>query len=205
VRRLPDRGSYDTARIHQILDEALYCHLGFVADGHPVVIPTIHARHGDRVYVHGSPASRMLRTIKSGAEVCVTVTLVDGLVLARSAFHHSMNYRSVVVFGTAREVTDSVEKRAAFRALVDHVVPGRWSDVRPPSEKEIRSTLVLALPLTEASAKVRTGPPIDDEADYRLPVWAGELPLRTVAAPPLADPRMSPAAAVPRHVTDWRR
>jgi nitroimidazol reductase NimA-like FMN-containing flavoprotein (pyridoxamine 5'-phosphate oxidase superfamily) len=135
----------------------------------------------------------------------VTLTLVDGLVLARSAFHHSMNYRSVVVFGTAREVTDSVEKRAAFRALVDHVVPGRWSDVRPPSEKEIRSTLVLALPLTEASAKVRTGPPIDDEADYRLPVWAGELPLRTVAAPPLADPRMSPAAAVPRHVTDWRR
>jgi nitroimidazol reductase NimA-like FMN-containing flavoprotein (pyridoxamine 5'-phosphate oxidase superfamily) len=205
VRRLPDRGRYDAEVIHRILDEALYCHMGFVAGRHPVVIPTIHARHGDRLYVHGSPASRMLRTVKGGAELCVTVTLVDGLVLARSAFHHSMNYRSVVVFGTAHEVTDTTEKRTAFRALVDHVVPGRWSDVRPPSEKEIRSTLVLALPLNEASAKVRTGPPIDEEADYGLPVWAGELPLRTVAGRPVADPRMPPGAVIPAHVTSWRR
>jgi nitroimidazol reductase NimA-like FMN-containing flavoprotein (pyridoxamine 5'-phosphate oxidase superfamily) len=205
VKRLPDRGRYGADLIHRILDEALFCHVGFVAGGQPIVLPTIHARDGDRLYVHGSPASRMLRTVKSGANVCVTVTLVDGLVLARSAFHHSMNYRSVVVFGAAREVTDIDEKRTAFRALVDHVVPNRWNDVRPPSEAEIRSTLVLALPLTEASAKVRTGPPLDEETDHGLPVWAGELPLRTVAAAPVADPRMPPGAVVPRHVTTWRQ
>jgi nitroimidazol reductase NimA-like FMN-containing flavoprotein (pyridoxamine 5'-phosphate oxidase superfamily) len=147
----------------------------------------------------------MLRAAKGDAEVCVTVTLVDGLVLARSAFHHSMNYRSVVVFGAAREVTDVEEKLIAFRAIVDHVVPTRWDAVRPPSDKEIRSTLVLALPLTEVSAKVRTGPPIDDEADYALPVWAGELPLRTVAGAPRADAQLPPGAVVPDHVTAWRR
>jgi len=205
VRRLPERARYDTDVVHDILDEALVCHVGFVVDGQPVVIPTIHARDGDRLYLHGSPANRMLRTLKRQVDVCVTVTLVDGLVLARSAFHHSMNYRSVVVFGPAREVTDPVEKMAAFRALVDHVTPGRWDDVRAPNEKEIRSTLVLALALTEASAKVRTGPPLDDEADYALPVWAGELPLRTQPGRPIGDPRLAPDAVVPEHVTSWRR
>ena len=204
VRRVPDRARYDTEVVHGILDEALVCHVGFVSDGHPVVIPTIHARDGDRLYLHGSPASRMLRTLKRQVEVCVTVTLVDGLVLARSAFHHSMNYRSAVVFGPASEVTGPAEKLAAFRALVDHVAPGRWDDVRAPNEKEIRSTLVLALPLAEASAKVRTGPPVDDEADYALPVWAGELPLRIVPGAPVGDPRLAPGTAVPEHVTSLR-
>ena len=205
VRRVPDRGRYDADVVHRILDDALFCHVGFIAGAHPVVIPTIHARHRDRLYVHGSPASRMLRSVKGDADICVTVTLVDGLVLARSAFHHSMNYRSVVVFGAAREVTDVDEKLTAFRAIVDHVMPGRWDDVRAPSDKEIRSTLVLALPLTEVSAKVRTGPPIDDEADYALPVWAGELPLHTVAGTPLADARTPYGAPVPTHVSAWRR
>jgi nitroimidazol reductase NimA-like FMN-containing flavoprotein (pyridoxamine 5'-phosphate oxidase superfamily) len=205
VKRLPQRSRYDAELVHRILDEALVCHVGFVIDGEPVVIPTIHARHGDRLYLHGSPASRMLRTLKRQVDVCVTVTLIDGLVLARSAFHHSMNYRSVVVFGRATEVTDPAEKMVAFRALVDHVAPGRWNDVRAPNEKEIRSTLVLTLALTEASAKVRSGPPIDDEADYALPVWAGELPLRTVTGAPVGDPRLAPGAFVPEHVTGWRR
>lgn len=205
VKRLPERARYDTDVVHGILDEALVCHVGFVVDGQPVVIPTIHARDGDRLYLHGSPANRMLRTLKRQVDVCVTVTLVDGLVLARSAFHHSMNYRSVVVFGPAREVTEPVEKMVAFRALVDHVAPGRWGDVRAPNEKEIRSTLVLALALAEASAKVRTGPPLDDEADYALPVWAGELPLRTRPGAPVGDPRLAPGAVVPEHVTAWRR
>ncbi|TML91831.1 MAG: pyridoxamine 5'-phosphate oxidase family protein [Actinobacteria bacterium] len=205
VKRLPERARYDTEIVHGILDDALVCHVGFVIDGQPVVIPTIHARSGDRLYLHGSPANRMLRTLKQPVDVCVTVTLVDGLVLARSAFHHSMNYRSVVVFGSAREVTDPAEKMTAFRALVDHIAPRRWDTVRAPNEKEIRSTLVLALALAEASAKIRTGPPLDDEADYALPVWAGELPLRTVPGVPVDDPRLAPGAAVPDHVTDWRR
>ena len=205
VKRLPERARYDTDTVHRILDEALVCHVGFVIDGQPVVIPTIHARCRDRLYLHGSPANRMLRTLKQPVDVCVTVTLVDGLVLARSAFHHSMNYRSVVVFGTARDVSDPAEKMTAFRALVDHVAPRRWDTVRAPNEKEIRSTLVLALALAEASAKVRTGPPLDDEADYALPVWAGELPLRTVPGAPVGDPRLAAGAAVPEHVTGWRR
>lgn len=205
VKRVPDRGRYDTDVVHRILDEALVCHVGFVVDDHPVVIPTIHARHGDRLYLHGSPASRTLRALSNGIEVCVTVTLVDGVVLARSAFHHSLNYRSVVVFGTAQEVSGRAEKLAAFRTLVDHVVPGRWDSVRPPSEKEIRATLVLELPLGEASAKVRTGPPLDEEADYALPIWAGELPLHTVPGPPIIDSRSALAGAVPDHVSGWQR
>jgi nitroimidazol reductase NimA-like FMN-containing flavoprotein (pyridoxamine 5'-phosphate oxidase superfamily) len=205
VKRVPERGRYDTDLVHRILDEALICHVGFVIDEQPVVIPTIHARHGDRLYLHGSPASRMLRTVKGQVDVCVTVTLVDALVLARSAFHHSMNYRSVVVFGRAREVTGPAEKLAAFRALVDHVAPRRWDHVRAPNEREIRSTLVLALALAEASAKVRTGPPLEEEADYALPVWAGELPLRTVPGAPVDDPRLAAGAVVPEHVTGWHR
>lgn len=186
VRRLPKRGHYDRETIHAILDEALICHVGFVVDGAPVVIPTIHWREGDTLYVHGSAASRMLRSLKGGVEACVTVTLVDGLVLARSAFHHSMNYRSVVVFGKAREVTGE-EKGSALEGLVEHVVRGRSRDVRPPNEIELKQTLVLALPLEEASAKIRTGGPVDDEEDYAMPIWAGVVPLKLTPGQPIAD------------------
>ncbi|HEV7919302.1 MAG TPA: pyridoxamine 5'-phosphate oxidase family protein, partial [Thermoanaerobaculia bacterium] len=172
VRRLPKRGLYDRQTIHAIIDEALICHVGFVVEGAPVVIPTIHTRVGDTLYFHGSAASRMLRSLRGGVEACVTVTLLDGLVLARSAFHHSMNYRSAVVFGTAREVTDAAEKLQVLHALVEHVAAGRSADARPPNDKELRQTLVLALPIEEASAKVRTGGPVDDDEDYALPIWA---------------------------------
>jgi len=186
VRRLPKRANYDRDTIHAIVDEALICHVGFVVDGAPVVIPTIHWREGDDLYFHGSAASRMLRSLKDGVDACVTVTLLDGLVLARSAFHHSMNYRSVVVFGKAR-VVDGEEKLRALDALVEHVIRGRSAEVRPPNEIELKQTLVLALPLEEASAKIRTGGPIDDEADYTLPVWAGVLPLKLTPGEPIVD------------------
>ncbi len=187
LKRLRQRGSYDAATVHAILDEALTCHVGFVADGQPYVIPTIHARAGDVLYVHGSAASRMLRTLAAGVPVCVTVTIVDGLVLARSAFHHSMNYRSVVILGTAVEVTDEAERLRAFETIVEHVVPHRWKDVRPPSAQELKATSVLRVPLVEASAKVRTGGPVDDAADMSWPCWAGQIPLRLVALEGIAD------------------
>ena len=177
VKRHPERGAYDRATIDSILDEALICHLGFVADGRPFVIPTIHARDGDTLYIHGSPGSRMLRATKEGVDICVTVTLLDGLVLARSVYNHSMNYRSVVVLGRAREVTDGDAKLRAMQRVVEHVVPGRWSDARRPSDAEIKATTILALPLDEASAKIRSGPPTDDDADLELAVWAGVIPL----------------------------
>ncbi|MET0831624.1 MAG: pyridoxamine 5'-phosphate oxidase family protein, partial [Acidimicrobiia bacterium] len=173
VRRLAERGSYERSVIDAVLDEALICHVGFVHDGGPVVIPTIHARAGDTLYLHGSPASRMLRSMRSGDEICVTVTLVDGLVMARAPFHSSMNYRSVVVFGEPRLVEEPDEKWAAFAVLTEHVCPGRWADSRLPNDKEIKGTLVAAVTIDEASAKVRTGPPGDDEEDYDLPIWAG--------------------------------
>jgi nitroimidazol reductase NimA-like FMN-containing flavoprotein (pyridoxamine 5'-phosphate oxidase superfamily) len=190
VKRLPKRGVYDQAQVHAILDEGFICHVGFVADGQPYVIPTGYARSGDQLYIHGSAASRMLRALGHGAQLCVTVTLVDGLVLARSAFHHSMNYRSVVVLGQARLVTDPAEKTAALEYFTNHVVPGRWDEVRQPTEQELKSTTVLALALDEVSAKVRTGPPIDDEEDYALPVWAGVVPLRIEAGDPAPDARL---------------
>ena len=189
VRRLAARAVYDREAIYAILDEAYICHVGFVVDGQPFVIPTIHARLGDTLYFHGSAASRMLRSLRDGIDACVTITLLDGLVLARSAFHHSMNYRSVVVLGKGREVTDREEKTRALDALVEHVVPGRAAVVRPPNEAEFKQTLVIALPLDEASAKVRTGPPIDDEADYALDVWAGVVPLSLVKGEPVRDTR----------------
>jgi nitroimidazol reductase NimA-like FMN-containing flavoprotein (pyridoxamine 5'-phosphate oxidase superfamily) len=191
VRRLPSRGVYDRETIYAILDEALICHVGFAIPGEnnvqPFVIPTIHWRDGDTLYFHGSAASRMLRTLRGGVDACVTVTLLDGLVMARSAFHHSMNYRSVVVFGNAREVAEREEKLRALERLVEHIAPGRSAEVRGPSESELRQTLVLALPLHEASAKVRTGPPIDDVDDYKLPVWAGVVPLTLVKGEPIED------------------
>ena len=200
LRRLPKRGTYDREVIHAILDEALICHLGFVAEDQPFVIPTIHVRLGETLYVHGSPASRMLKMLDRGVEVCAAVTLVDGLVLARSAFHHSMNYRSAMVFGTALAVADQEEKRRVLQALSEHLVKGRWHEVRGPSPEELKGTLVLSLPINEASAKVRTGPPVDDEEDYALPVWAGVLPFRMTAGEPEADPRLSREVPLPRHL-----
>jgi uncharacterized protein len=190
VKRLSRRGVYDRETVYSILDEALICHAGFIVDGQPVVIPTIHWRQGDTLYFHGSMASRMLRSLRNGVEVCVTVTLLDGLVIARSAFHHSMNYRSAVIFGTAREVTDTEEKLRALDALVDHVVAGRAAEARPANDKELRQTMVLALPIEEASAKVRTGGPVDDEEDYDLPVWAGVIPVRLAYGEPVDDGRV---------------
>jgi nitroimidazol reductase NimA-like FMN-containing flavoprotein (pyridoxamine 5'-phosphate oxidase superfamily) len=190
VKRLAKRGVYDKSQIHSILDEGFLCHVGFVAEGQPYVIPTGYARSGDRIYIHGSAASRMLRTLDQGVDVCVTVTLVDGFVLARSAFHHSMNYRSVVVLGKARLVTDPDEKLNALRSFTNHIVPGRWEEVRQPTEKELKATSVLSLALDEVSAKVRTGPPIDDEEDYALPVWAGVVPIRTQVEQPVPDARV---------------
>jgi uncharacterized protein len=199
LRRLPERGDHDPTTIAGILDEALICHLGLVdPDGRPFVIPTIHARAGDTLYVHGSPASRALRAAAAdGIECCVAVTIVDGLVLARSAFHHSMNYRSVVVYGRATRVDDLDEKLAALDAIVEHVLAGRGADSRRPNDKELRTTLVLRLPLGEASAKVRTGGPVDDEADLGLAVWAGHVPLRIVAGDPVADPNLVAGVAWP--------
>ncbi|MBI2169801.1 MAG: pyridoxamine 5'-phosphate oxidase family protein [Actinobacteria bacterium] len=189
--RRDDRGVYDRAVIDSVFDEALICHVGFALDRQPYVIPTIHARVGDVLYLHGSPATRMIRTLKGGAPVCVTATLLDGLVLARSVFHHSMNYRSAVVLGRAREVTDPGEKMAALEAIVEHVAPGRWGEARRPNEKEFRGTAVLAIPITEASAKVRTGPPVDDEEDLALPVWAGVIPLTLARGEPDPTPNLS--------------
>ena len=205
VRRLPERGVYERDAIDAILDEALICHLAYVQDGEPRVIPTIHARVGDTLYVHGSNASRTLRSTKGGAPVAAEVTLLDGLVLARSAFHHSMNYRSVVVYGRAREVTDPTEKFEAQRALVEHVVPGRSADARLPNDRELNQTTILAIPMDEASAKVRTGPPKDEDEDLELPVWAGVLPLRTVPHEPEPDPQLPNGIDPPSYVTDYRR
>lgn len=204
VRRLRERGRYDADTIEGILDEAVICHVGAVVDGSPVVLPTVHARLDRTLYLHGARANALLRA-GDGAEVCVTATLVDGLVLARSAFHHSINYRSVVVFGRARAVSDPGEQRTALAALVDHVVPGRNDDVRPPSDAELRATLVLALPIDEASAKVRTGPPVDEPEDHDLPHWAGVLPLAVVPGPPEPDPQLRPGIPVPASVEGWER
>ena len=205
LRRLPDRGSHEAATIHAILDEAFICHLGFTSDRGPVVVPTTYGRVGDLLYVHGSPASRMLRTLKDGVPVCLTVSLVDGLVLARSTFHHSINYRSVLVFGTATEVTGLPEKHAALTAIVEHIVPGRTSEARPATDKEVRGTLVLALPIDEASAKVRTGPPIDEAADLELACWGGVLPLANLPGPPIPDAHVAPGTAVPSSVAGFTR
>jgi nitroimidazol reductase NimA-like FMN-containing flavoprotein (pyridoxamine 5'-phosphate oxidase superfamily) len=195
MKRLPKRAVYDKAQVHAILDEGFLCHIGFVVDNQPYVIPTGYVRSGDQIFIHGSAASRMLRNLDQGVEVCVTVTLVDGFVLARSVFHHSMNYRSVMVLGTARLVTEREEKLRALRAFTNHIVPGRWEEARQPNEQELKATSVLALPLEEVSAKVRTGPPIDEEEDYGLPVWAGVAPIRLQNGKPIPDERLAAGAA----------
>ncbi len=200
VVREPHRGVYDRDAVYKILDEGFVCHVGFAMDNQPYVIPTLFARVGDAIYFHGSAASRMLQHLKEGVPVCLTVTLVDGFVLARSVFNHSMNYRSVVAIGKAVLVDDPAEKLAALRGFTNKILPGRWNEARQPTEKELKATSILRLPLSEASAKVRTGPPIDDDPDYDLRVWAGVIPLRLAAGSPVRDERCDPALPDPVYV-----
>ena len=205
LKRLPKRGVYDRELVYGILDEGFICHVGFAIEGQPFVIPTGYARVDEQLFIHGSQVSRMLRTLSSGIDVCVTVTLVDGLVLARSAFHHSINYRSVVMFGRATIVEDREAKLAALFAFSEQVIPNRWNEVREPTEQELKATTVLALPLVEVSAKVRTGPPIDDEEDYALNVWAGVLPLKIAAGTPINDPRLPEGIEPPSYTLEYSR
>jgi uncharacterized protein len=199
VTREPQLGVYDREVAYEILDEGFICHVGFSADGQTYVIPTSYGRSGDQLYIHGSAASRTLKQLKQGVSVCLTVTLLDGLVLARSVFNHSMNYRSVVILGTATAVDDPEEKIQALRLLSEHILPGRWDDARQPNERELKATLVLKLPIEEFSAKVRTGPPIDDEDDYSFPTWAGVIPLEMIAHDAVPDPRLEPQRELPKY------
>jgi nitroimidazol reductase NimA-like FMN-containing flavoprotein (pyridoxamine 5'-phosphate oxidase superfamily) len=205
IVREPQRANYDREVVNQILDEGFICHVGFAVDGQPFVIPTSYGRHDDVLYIHGSAASRMLRNAGAGIQMCVTVTLLDGLVLARSIFNHSMNYRSVVVLGTGVAIEDREEKLKALRLLSEHIVPGRWNEVRQPNEKELKATTIIRLPIQEFSAKVRQGPVIDDEEDYAFPVWAGLLPLNLVTGEPINDPRLAENMAVPDYVKNYSR
>ena len=205
VVREADRGVYDRETVYRILDEGFLCHAGFVANGQPFVIPTSYGRKDASLYIHGSAASRMLRQMKEGISVCITVTLLDGLVLARSVFNHSMNYRSVVILGKATLVDDPKEKLAALRILSEHILPGRWDDARQPNERELKQTSVLRVPIEEFSAKVRVGPPIDDEEDYSLPTWAGVVPLEMVAGKPIDDARLLPGIESPEYSRHYTR
>jgi nitroimidazol reductase NimA-like FMN-containing flavoprotein (pyridoxamine 5'-phosphate oxidase superfamily) len=205
VYRKPGRGSYDREQVHSILDEALTCHVGFVQEGQPFVIPTIHAREGETLYLHGAKGNRMLNALIDGTPCCVTATLVDELVFARAALHHSLNYRSVMVLGEAREVTDPEEKQRALRTVVDHIAPGRSEEIRGPDETDLKSTRVLAIPIEEASAKVRTGPPIDEEKDLDLRSWAGQLPLTSGTGDPIPAPDLAGDPPVPESIKDWSR
>src|SRR5215510_6194008 len=200
LRRLPKRGSHEREIIHAILDAGFLAHVGFQANGQPFVIPTLYGREGDKLYLHGSAASRMLGELETGVPACVNVTLVDGLVLARSAFYHSMNYRSVVAFGTARKIEEPARKTRALYVISEHLIAGRWNDVRGPSEKELKATAVLEFSIEEASAKIRQGPPLDDEDDYSLPVWAGVLPLSLEAKTPIPDARLADGVEAPQYV-----
>ncbi|MGE0715851.1 MAG: pyridoxamine 5'-phosphate oxidase family protein [Alphaproteobacteria bacterium] len=203
LKRLPKRAHYDRATVHAILDAAILCHIGYVIEGQPYVTPTTFWRHEDHVYWHGSSASRMLRAQSGGIPVCFSVTHMDGFVMARSGFHHSVNYRSVMALGTAEVVTDPDEKKVSLDAFVERLFPGRNAELRPPTRQELKGTTVLGMALEEVSAKVRTGPPVDDDEDYALPVWAGVLPIRTAFGPPEADPKLTPGIAVPRYIRDY--
>ena len=205
VKRLPKRGKYERETIYSILDEGFVCHVGFTVDGQTFVIPTGYARAGDNLLIHGSAASRMLRNLANGIDVCVTVTLIDGLVLARSAFHHSVNYRSVVIFGRAQLVEDEDEKFKAMHAFTEHIVPNRWNEVRPPNSKELKATTVLRLPIKEASAKIRTGNPVDDAEDYELKVWAGVIPLKIAASAPEDDSLLKFEITPPDYAVNYKR
>ncbi len=205
LRRLPARGAYDKAAIYPIIDEALICHVGFVDEGQPFVIPTIHGRQEDTLFLHGAKASRLLKYVQSGQPVCVTFTLLDGLVMARSVFHSSMNYRSVVVFGVGRLLEERTEKLQALAVITEHVARGRWQEARQPTEQELNATGIAALAMESASAKIRSGPPVDDEADYDLPIWGGVLPLRQQALEPVADGRVKEGVVVPASLRHYHR
>lgn len=205
LKRAAARGCYDRGAVNSILDEALVCHVAFARDGQPFVVPMIYARHENDLYLHGSTGNRTLRALVAGAQACVTVTLLDGLVMARSAFHHSVNYRSVVLYGVAEQVIDEDAKVQAMRALIEHVARGRWDEVRPPSREEMLRTMIVRLPISEASAKLRTGPPLDDEEDYALPVWAGVIPLHLDAEPAQDDPRLRDGVALPDYLRNYDR
>lgn len=205
VKRLPERGCYEREQIYQILDEGLVCHIGFTVDNQTFVIPTAYCRLEDEIFIHGAPASRMLKTLQEGINICLTVTLLDGLVAARSAFHSSMNYRSVMVLGQASAVKDFDEKSQAMQTLVEHIMPGRWPDLREITEKEIRATTILKLPIEEASAKIRKGPPVDDEEDLELPIWGGVMPLATQPLTPIGDRYVTSEVSVPEYLLNYRR
>ncbi len=205
VRRLPRRGHYDRKTVHAIIDEALVCHVAFSMDGVPSVIPTLHARLGESLLLHGSRASRLLRHVGEGHPVSVAMTILDGIVLARSVFHHSMNYRSVVLHGTGHMLDSEEEKRAALEAFAEHIARGRWSDARKPSRKELKATTVVSIPIDLAAAKIRTGPPLDDDEDYSLPIWAGVLPLSLEAGKPEPDPRLGRDIRMPSYIRRYRR
>ncbi len=205
VKRLPKRGNFDRETIYPILDEGFVCHVGFTAHGQTFVIPTGYARRGDTLLIHGSAASRMMRNLAGGIDVCVTVTLLDGLVLARSAFHHSVNYRSVVIFGKARLIEDENEKLEALYAFTEHIIPNRWNEIREPNETELKATTVLSLPLEEASAKIRTGDPVDDAEDHELDVWAGVIPLKVKAEKPEDDKLLKDGISAPDYVVNYER
>jgi nitroimidazol reductase NimA-like FMN-containing flavoprotein (pyridoxamine 5'-phosphate oxidase superfamily) len=205
IKRLPERGAYDRETVYSILDEGLVCHVGICVDGQPFVIPMAYARAGDRLLLHGFGGSRLMRALKGGAEVCVAVTLLDALVLARSAFHHSMNFRSVMVFGTARLIEGDEAKSAAFREFFEFLIPGRWDDVRPPEKKELAQTALMEIPLDECSAKIRTGPPVDEDADYELSNWAGLIPYELVPGRPEADPKMKKGNRLPSYLQNYEK
>ena len=205
LRRLPQRGSRERELIYSILDEALIAHVGFINNEQPFVIPMAYGRKGDRLYLHGSPVSRLLKTLQQGVDVCITVTILDGLVIARSLFHHSMNYRSVVLFGKAKLVEDEEDKMSALKALTEQMIPRRWNQARVPNTKELRATSVLSLEIKEGSAKVRTGAPNDDAEDYSLPYWAGELPLKLTTGTPIADAKLPPKIALPQNIANYQR
>lgn len=205
VARLPKRGHYDRATIYPIVDAALVCHVGFVQDGQPFVLPTLHARDGDDMLLHGATTSRMLRYIQEGHPICLTMTLVDGIVLARSVFHHSINYRSAVLFGRGELIDDPAERLSAMERLTERIMPGRWADARPPSAQELKATTMIRVVVESGSAKVRTGPPGDDPEDLELPYWSGVLPLHEVAGDPQHDPTLQPGIGVPAYLQEYRR
>lgn len=205
LRRIPKRGSFDRENIYKILDEAFICHVGFTLENQPFVIPTAYARSGENLLIHGSAASRMMREMSKGIDVCVTVTLLDGIVLARSAFHHSMNYRSVVIFGKAELVENEAEKLEALRLFTEHIIPNRWDEIRAPNSKELKGTTVLKLEINEASAKIRTGDPVDDAEDYELNMWAGVIPLKIEAGKPIADKKLPKGIKPPNYALNYSR
>ncbi len=205
LKRLPKRGDFDRETVYKILDEAIVCHVGFTVENQPFVIPTGYGRKDDVLYIHGSAASRMMRNLSKGIDVCVTITLIDGLVLARSAFHHSMNYRSVVIFGNAELIEDEAEKFEALRLFTEHIIPNRWNEIREPNAKELKGTTVLKLPITEASAKIRTGDPIDDAEDHDLNVWAGVIPLKLEAQKPIDDALLNEGIPPPEYTLKYQR